>query len=132
MMKRLARSKATNAYDLLSDVRRVILQTPTRYTQQCFQRRTRDCGTVGCIAYWTERLAGKAIPAPTIAWGVFDVAAARLGLDQRQARHLFYSSAGKGRAGTVAHARAGARHIRAFQLAHAAQLKAQRISRECV
>ena len=149
-------SKAKNAYKLLDEVCEVILAEPRRYNQEDWlikglpgektwgaKRGLPECGTVGCVAGWvytlkgagtlsgTNTLTGKAL------WRVADDAQAILGLSAEQAAHFFRASAIQDlahklnrpvpRPQTVAYARLGVKHIRAFQKTHAEQLKAKKV-----
>ena len=60
---RIPRSKATNAYDLLSEIQDLIRTEPKRYNQNIWLRRVKRgeakrpaCGTVGCVAGWVVAL----------------------------------------------------------------------------
>lgn len=67
-MKGYERSKATNAYELLADVRRAILAEPRRYDQGTYKAgvaRLKEakkvdaapaCGTMACVAGWCVAL----------------------------------------------------------------------------
>lgn len=118
--KVMLKSKATNAYDVLSEVREIILDEPLRYNQVTYLS-TGDgpgfpkCGTVACVAGWTEVITGSTMAS--------DV----LGLTDAQAGELFFYGAVKGKPQTPMHAKLGAAHIARFQKKYAKQLKATRV-----
>ncbi len=139
MSAKLPKSKATNAYDLLEEVRQLILEEPKRYNQEVFRVVEPDeydaplglpqCGTVGCVAGWVITLkAPDTRPGLTCA-----IAQDILGLNDDQVG-TFFDGAALARkfpehdyVQTKAYARAGAAHIRRFQKKYAAQLKAQKV-----
>lgn len=134
-------SKAKTAYGLLSEIRRLILAEPKRYDQTdtlfmngrdsrlaCKMDPNRGypkCGTVGCVAGWVVAL--KTNPSTVATGGVLGTAARILQIDKILADQLFGGSMVAGKPQTTQHALGGARHIAAFQKAHAAQLKAKRV-----
>jgi len=128
-------SRATTAYELLAEIRQIILDEPKRYDQRVFLMTpfgpsdTRAdwpaCGTIGCVAGWVKTL--KAQPdeytdAENFAWD-------RLGLTWSQKEELFNSKAAGVRLDRhpAAHAKRGAAHIARFMKKHAAQLKAKAV-----
>lgn len=142
MKAKVPTSKATNAYDLLSDVIRIIREEPRRYNQMRFIARTNGaygadnvvhggsgfpaCGTVGCVAGWVATLVrgshfryNRAQP----------IAATVLGLRGDQAWKLFSGGAADGAPQTAEHAKSGIRHIRRFQKKYSTQLKATKVTR---
>jgi hypothetical protein len=135
---RIPRTKATNAYDLLKEVRDLILEDPRRYNQRTTlnhyppgvqwtegPRRqpilAPPCGTVGCRAGWVVELTRSRTQ--YVVRGAQDI----LGLTDAQAETFFAAAAAAGWAGTPEHARSGAYGITAFLKKHAKQLKAKRI-----
>lgn len=136
--KLIPKSKAKNAYDLLSEVRALILAEPKRYDQGMYLlrgqaelnewgRKAPDCGTVACVAGWVATLKQ---PERLTAVNADDRAKKVLGLDWDQAAQLFSGGAliyAKARVQTLGYAREGAAHIRRFQRAWASQLKAKRV-----
>jgi len=133
-------SKAETAYELLTDVCRVILDEPRRYAQACFIARpggrggAQDsrgfnkqpaCGTMGCIAGWIVTLKqGDRFSYKNTRHEANQI----LGMDETE--DLFAGNlldGVKANQGTMAYARAGVTRIRAFQNAHATQLKAKRV-----
>lgn len=138
----LPTSKAKTAYALLSEIATLILKEPKRYNQERFlvvrggpevaPRGFPSCGTVACVAGWVVALKGPAKTA-TPYNDVQYVAARILGLDHFQQSRLFSGNALMTvsdrtdsvltpKPQTLAHARAGIRHIRRFQKRHKAQL----------
>lgn len=139
---KLPKSKAKNAYDLLSDVRALILAEPLRYNQDIYLHLEKEdgdnafaaprgfpaCGTVGCVAGWVASIAPRKFD-PYIS--IDRQARDRLGLSDQQAFELFDGRALRhvdARPQTKKYAKAGAVHIARFQKAHAAQLKAHRVT----
>jgi hypothetical protein len=135
--KSLPKSNAKTAYGLLSEVRRLILAEPKRYNQtdtisfrdrpDCWSIDTGKwpaCGTVGCVAGWVTMLKS---PDRAELYDVLAPAAQILGLDSEQRHELFRGSAAGISSQTVAHAKAGARHIAQFQQKYAKQLKAKAV-----
>jgi hypothetical protein len=139
---RLPKTRAKTAYELLGEIRRVILAVPARYAQSEVLYRLKPgtpihvpdgyasalirvpaCGTVGCRAGWAVELTRVRTQG-----GVMDTAQRLLGLTRAQAAPFFRGSAVAGRPGTRAHAQAGARGITAFMRAHRAQLQATRLA----
>lgn len=147
----LPKSKATNAYDLLSDVRKAILNEPLRYNQASWltvapsaaAARRNDmptCGTVGCVAGWVVALTSDRARLAKLAASdnVGDVAARILGIPiptggvvaafgSRYWDLFRHNATGDAPPGTWAHAEAGAAHIARFQAAYRTQLKRKRI-----
>ena len=127
----LPQSKAKTAYELLNEVKRVILADPKRYDQGVFiARKSSDalnvesypaCGTVACVAGWACILKDRGQAGTTI-----DMAAWLLGLNNKQADALFSVTAFNTTAlpQTRAYARAGAQHITRFQQRYKKALKA--------
>lgn len=136
---KLPTSKAKNAYELLTEIRRLILAVPKRYNQRWWLSRERGrfsehhmdrypaCGTVGCVAGWVRQL--KASRDDRNVWATPQIAQEILGLNGWQAKNLFDANAAglEGKAQTGAHARLGAKHIAEFQFDYAAQLKAKAV-----
>jgi hypothetical protein len=64
VMDTMPKLKATNAYDLLTQVRELILEEPLRYNQEVwlkkkgvdYRHQFPACGTVGCVAGWVVAL----------------------------------------------------------------------------
>jgi hypothetical protein len=132
----LPTSRAKNAYDLLTEVKELILADPRRYDQGTYIERHGGvknarviieyppCGTVGCVAGWVATLKrGRRFTYGTAGPIAEDI----LGLDQIQANDLFSGDAAPYPAQTRDHAKAGARHITAFQKRYREQLKAHRL-----
>lgn len=128
----IPKSKAKNAYELLSEVRALIVAEPKRYDQTTFIYRADDrfldlempsCGTVGCVAGWVATLKG---PRKFDYEDTHTIAERILGVDCYE---LFNGGAIRVSAEpqTAAHAKAGAAHIRRFQKAHRAQLLAKKV-----
>jgi hypothetical protein len=124
-------SKATNAYELLDEIKALALEEPKRmnmglwrvedgdeWTIAAFEIDLPSCGTVGCIGGWAEVLAGSSDA---------------LGLTWCQSEELFSGDAliaESIRIGqTVEHAQHVADHITAFQQKYEAQLKAKAVTR---
>lgn len=136
---RRPRSHATNAYDLLNEVRTLILDEPKRYNQTIYLRRRQKpgqkgfpgCGTIGCVAGWVYTLKSRKRKS-TDTDGVADEAAKILGISYDQ-RSLFSGEAANEAAGrhtkpqTRDHAKGGAAHIKAFQDEHEDQLRAKKL-----
>mgnify|MGYP001604603427 CR=1 FL=1 len=131
-------SKAKNAYELLTEVEKLILDEPLRYDQTSYIARvdgfggalgidvesTPECGTVGCVAGWVATLKrGTAFTYEQCP----GIAAEILGIDGSQVHELFGMQKAAGRAQTPEHARSGATLIRAFKKAYARQLKAKAV-----
>ena len=137
----IPKSKAKNAYELLNEVKALILGEPKRYQQSMWIRRIskgdrRDefpaCGTVACVGGWVATLKRKAVDEVTAG----DVAMDILGLDETKAYELFNAFAlveciPRGRPypepQSVAYAKLGAKHITRFQKKYAQQLKAKAV-----
>jgi len=141
------RSEATNAYDLLKEIRALIQEEPKRYNQQdtlTYLRNYRNtlyrgklaqevapaCGTIGCRAGW---VVAAAAPHPERVDDVVHYAKKVLGLTGRQAENLFDGWAAGSEAdgapfGSVEHARRGARGITVFMAHHKKQLQAHKIT----
>jgi hypothetical protein len=137
----MPKSKATNAYDLLTDVIDLIVEEPLRYNQGNWRQTEEDdyfstgfpkCGTVCCVGGWVDLLKSKTptenVEVFTVASGVGASARQILGLSAPQARELFTPDCvGESSPQTDEHARLGVLHIRKFQKKHAKQLKAKRV-----
>lgn len=131
-------SRATTAYGLLSEIRKLILAEPKRYDQRRYIMRRRNpdgmedvpmrgfpaCGRVGCVAGWVATLTQSRRFACLDA---YEIARAALGLDRRQSRELFGVSGVNGEPQTSQHARSGVAHIARFQRKYASQLKAKAV-----
>jgi hypothetical protein len=136
----IPKSKAANAYDLLSEVARAVTAEPKRLRMGTWldtkaKRRlgveAPACGTIGCIAGWSVMLSGSRTLRREMARGVYfnyyeTPASGLLGLDEEQSEELFNTDV-EGRFGTRAHARNAVRRIRAFQQKYATQLKAKAV-----
>lgn len=144
-------SKATNAYDLLADVCRVIREEPARYFQDRFyvadttaQRHWLDgrreppmCGTMACRAGWVVQLrdghiAGEPMQIDQRARDILSGADGNDGVFQRALTHLFAGGAidWELKPGTIAYARAGIYGVRQFMAKHKARLKATTFPRK--
>jgi hypothetical protein len=130
--KRIPRSKAKNAYELLSEISELIMDEPKRYDQHCWldteggHAKQPDCGTVGCIAGWIVILRAKRLPSSMS--GIQERATRILGLKDDQTWDLFHGNAcGYTKEQTQAHARRGAQHIKDFQTAYKEQLLRKRV-----
>lgn len=128
-------SSATNAYDLLEDVKEVIKVDPLRYDQTTWRtvdygearKKYRDfpaCGTVGCVAGWVVTLTrGTDMPFAEI----MSTARKILGLDISEALELFSADAAGSLPQTKAHTDGGIRHITRFQKKYKDKLKRKKI-----
>lgn len=130
-------SKAANAYELLSEVRALILAEPRRYNQYRFISRGKSsrpsahapqgyprCGTVGCVAGWVATLKHP----HKFSYGQAEgIATDLLGLTVWTAARLFSPLAVPGDEQTAEHAEAGAKHIAEFQEKNRAQLLAKKV-----
>lgn len=139
--EKLPTSRAKTAYGILSEVRRLILKQPLRYTQQRYIARLGSnghdvdpigpthtvvvappCGTVGCVAGWIATLARgnnfKYSDTPKIAEEV-------LGMSYVETEELFSGRAVSGTPQTLDHAERGAKHIAAFQKKYSTKLRAK-------
>lgn len=124
--KALPKSKAKNAFDLLSEIAALTKDEPRRMRMESWggiignakgMDKAPSCGTVGCIGGWVDVLKGSDEHA-------IDV----LGIDTLQADELFYGEeVNDARQGTVRHARRVIALIRRFQKKYAKQLKAKRV-----
>ena len=131
MMTKIPKSKAKTAYDLLSEVRALILEEPLRYNQSVWLlKQGRDdgitypsCGTIGCVAGWVATLTHPKDAA--VNKNIDDLASDVLGLHGGQDDELFGYEKVKGRSQTVEHARHGAKHIAKFQKKYCTQLLAK-------
>ena len=118
-------SKATNAYDLLTDIGKIAIADPRRMRMKVWSlagdhellrwgippTEHPACGTVGCIGGWANILR----PHST------------LGLTARMRMELFFNDTLCRAAdqGTLAHAKRVVAHIRKFQRKYAKRLKAE-------
>lgn len=130
----LPRSRAKTAYQLLDEVKKVIIEEPKRYDQGDFgvdYRNTWEpgerpdlpiCGTVACVAGWMVVLRGGSLNDTTT--GVSERAEQLMGYDI-DTSHLFGGGVVSGESGGKTHAQNGVKHITAFQKAHAKELKAR-------
>lgn len=145
-------STATNAYDLLEEVKEIIKTDPKRYNQTFWLARSvknadplmggwgdtnisphprpalknqmSQCGTMGCVAGWIGSLKfGK----EALHEDVQSYAQKILGLTDIQAETLFHDEAAGDRDSVVDHADRGIAHITAFQQRHEKKLRAKRI-----
>lgn len=127
-------SKARTAYELLEEIRQIILEEPKRYDQRCILlcgseckeagRAMPACKTVGCVAGWIVALTRRDFVS---VGNICGAAREILGLDADQTPQLFYYKAAGGAGQSIGHARRGAAHIRRFMKAHAKQLKAKKV-----
>lgn len=130
----LPKSKAKNAYDLLSEISALIIEEPKRYNQGIYVSRAGkdgdpyyaypSCGTIGCVAGWVTTLRSEF---QLNGRSVGDFAKHILGLTENQACELFDGSVIDGRPQTVAYAKRGAAHIADFQEQYEHQLKAKSV-----
>ena len=129
----LPKSKAKNAYDLLKDVRKVILEEPLRYDQtrslvnklySPLQVRFPTCNTIGCRAGWVVVLKRSR---PFTIFNCWAEARDILGLTYDQADNLFTMFAVPHEPQTKAHAQAGAKGITAFIRKYKKQLQAKKV-----
>lgn len=137
-------SKATNAYELLDEVKALILEESTRYCQTTWIINDPEtlmdeglarprCGTVACVAGWVAQLKAG----PISHWDVLETAGNILGLDRVERYALFNGDAIGDLCGvegmyepapqTPEYAELGAEHITRFQATHEAQLKAKAV-----
>jgi hypothetical protein len=133
----LPRSKAKNAYDLLSDVCDVVLAEPKRLqmvTWLEFAASARKwlepdeipvCGTVACVAGWAVILKrGRRRVEECPDCDIPTVAGELLGLDPALKETLF-GTMPLAEGGSTAHVEQEVAFVRAFQAKHEAQLKAK-------
>lgn len=127
----MPKSTATNAYELLDEIKALALEEPKRIDMNNWRLSDGDvfpaltrrgypaCGTVGCIGGWVEVLSGCR---PNGAEGI-------LGLSSAQSNELFWDPAlithGKSHGQTAKHARLTVQHIARFQAKYESQLKAK-------
>lgn len=128
-------SNAKTAYGLLGEIATLIVAEPARYNQYDvltfredgdFYEKYPECGTVGCIAGWAVMLT-RAQPRRTRR--VLQAARGILGLDEDQSDDLFRGLYHHSNPQTLAHAKAGVKHINKFRQQHRAQLQRTRIAR---
>lgn len=133
-------TKAKNAYELLAEIRSLILSDPLVYNQRITvdryepnsviydwggERLAPACGTVGCRAGWVSELVS---PRPRRLKDVVLYAKKVLGLSDDQADDLFDMNACYGTLpGTRDHASAGAKGLTRFMKKNRKQLLAKRI-----
>jgi len=133
-------SKATNAYELLDEIRELIIEEPLRYNQASWLSIGEDahriyevvpsCGTVGCVAGWVVALRGY-----VGASSVYKSAMYHLGIDYEKADILFHGDAagcvdeigGGVDSQTPEHARLGALHISQFMEQNKEKLLAHKL-----
>lgn len=107
----MPKSKATNAHELLDEIRNLILEEPRRYNQEDWLKKKLDahdtsynfpaCNTIGCVAGWTvalkrsERTQRRMLQEEEVTFGhPFQETAQRiLGLTDDQVSYLFNGSA---------------------------------------
>lgn len=132
--------RTKTAYDLLEQIKALIIAEPKRYDQGAWLVRSTDedvegmqfpaCGTVGCVAGWATTLTVKRKLAP---YEIASVAQRVLGLSAEQREELFDGAPVGLFAGvmpqTAAYAAAGVKHITAFQAKYEEQLRATKIRR---
>lgn len=131
-------SVAENAYDLLEEIKQIIIDDPKRYNQGDWgkhyggeyvrdHKHLPECGTIGCVAGWAVTLTkGKT-------WMITSsgtYAQHILGLTDSQAQELFSAKAAGARdqESPEDHARRGAAHIARFQRRYKKQLKAKKLT----
>lgn len=137
----MPQSIATNAYELLAEVKALILEEPKRYCQETYLVRLGmrsdlilpACGTVACVAGWVATLKGDTTSERRVSESATEI----LGLDQLDSVELFHGSAIKllaDRHGIEAlefqtneYAELGAEHIQRFMDAREEQLKAKAV-----
>lgn len=132
---RLPKTKAKNAFELLQEIRLLILAVPTRYNQMDILSHYYNtgeesstgqlvpaCGTIGCRAGWVAELTSNR---PNRLKDVLGYAQKKLGLTNNQADGFFSGFVATGRGGTREHARSGARGITKFLRENRRQLKAK-------
>lgn len=138
-------SRAKNAYQLLGEIRKLILEEPKRYRQSIWGHRNLKgpdapaCGTQACVAGWTCVLK---VPSLSLDDGAtvnylqvpHVIAQTILGITDNQADVLFSGDAAGTRMNESGlgfdfegHARRGARHIARFMKMHAKRLKATKV-----
>ena len=138
MTSRIPTSKAKTAYGLLSEVRALILAEPKRYHQGIYIDREDeeiddgyepehgypDCGTIGCVAGWIATLKHR----EPFNYSETPIIAAKI-IGVYDSSFLFYAGAlpSNLRPQTREYARAGAKHIAAFQRFNRAQLLAKKV-----
>lgn len=139
----LPKSKAKTAYGLLSEIRKIILDEPKRYSQYtliqfgepgeeddlegdyCYD--FPSCGTIGCVAGWVYALKN---PRARIRFAIdepLEFVVNKLKLTEDQSNELFSGTVVSGFPQTQDHAINGAEHIAKFQKKYAAQLKRTRV-----
>lgn len=146
-LNKIPQSVAKDAYELLGEVKKVIVDEPKRYCQDFYLRTLShdlkfvdnlgrkkqlraefpSCGTIGCVAGWVVTLKQA-----DLSGGISEAAASLLGIGISQRSELFHGSAiykldKKANPGTVKYARLGARHIERFRQKYKAQLKAKSV-----
>lgn len=139
-------TRPTSAYEMLSQVAKLIEREPKRYDQESWirylykkdtyvgsPRQWPACGTIACVAGWVEVL--RTSPRRTSKYdkGVSNRAARALGLNGEQEFELFDGGVifkmardlgiDVPETGTKAYVALGVGHIRNFQRKYAAQLK---------
>lgn len=133
---KIPKSKAKNAYELLSEVRALILAEPKRYNQGIWELHAipgvvdrfdaplgvPQCGTVACVAGWVNTLKPRNDQEYPD-----DAAMQTLGITSHQAGALFDADAFNGEPQTMAYARLGERHIARFQKRYEKRLKAKAV-----
>lgn len=134
------KSKAKNAYELLGEIRKLILENPLRYDQGVYldhkakdpifgptRKKWPSCGTIGCRAGWVFELTA---PEGADPYDIFGYAAKILGLTNQQAHSFFSGLAVDGKPQTKAHAKHGAEGIAEFMKENKKQLQAKKIPRK--
>ena len=131
-------SNATNAYDLLTDVAKLVLDEPRRLKMDDWitpvewlpeKHKAPACGTVGCIAGWVSTLTPtqtyKSALGGTYAEEPVDQGCRVLGVED--AYDLFTRRSlvldGERNGGTLKHARNVVKAIKAFQKGHEKRLR---------
>lgn len=130
-------STAATAYELLSEIRHLILAEPKRFDQTHWltqrvglasytPKQYPACGTVGCVAGWV-----RVLKRPHATESTADtpfVARRVLKISKDKSFELFAGAAcGATKGQTLSHAKAGAKHIAKFQRKYAKQLKRTRV-----
>jgi len=142
-LKLIPRSTATNAYDLMADVVKVIRDEPKRMDMSTFTRlkmkfvpkaRRPACGTIGCVAGWMVMLTMS----DEHLWEIRDAGLMSEWRAQQllpssvrgAASRLFYSMVHAGDDGTPAYAEEVITLIEAFMRDHEAALRAHVLTEE--
>ena len=119
----IPKSFATNAYDLLTDIRTLIVEEPKRYNQSSWLKQhvtgpgAPACGTIGCVAGWIKQLTepDRKEHAQAVAERVLNDKRLNLYMLFRGGAIEDLASSSTPTVGTNAYAALGDRHIRNFQ-----------------